>query len=149
MVLFEIPPMDFEQFKRILNCMPEHTEIEVSIYGTVDYSSIHGQIKEVIPEANIRNHFESDPRYVVKGAEKDGILRIYKEQIKEKKTLEELNNAILHIHKVSWKSDGISAHLTPYEFEGTYSGEEPEYLAKIRREFGGRTEFSVNTRDPV
>lgn len=157
----QFPPMSPETLEKILGYLPEPTDVEVKLYG-FDCSDISRQLKEVIEGLEVDAHqYPIDWIYQLKNASKAKVLEIYRKSglpmegsraSPPELDREETDALILEIqgylrrvalHKVYWEQDNVKIELTPDRMKIEYSGQEPDYISRMRRELAPQTTINL------
>jgi len=144
--LAELEKMTPEVFERILKHLPEPTYVDVTLYGSFDYSEISRQAREVVPGADIQ---DNDVVFRLKRPSKATALEIYKsahginqrvEGMGESASIEEMNPRRVDILKVGWDL-GSGRKMVQITLDGggvkvSYEGigSKPDFVAKMEQE---------------
>lgn len=161
----QFSPMSPETLEKILGYLPEPTSVEVRLFGEFDYSDIARQFQGVSEGLEVET--PGDLVFRLKNPSKEKVLDMYrksrlpieegsrayppeldkKEEIEawtHKQVLEyaKLQNRVA-LHRISWHLDGVQIELTPYKMKIEYSGQEPEYISRMRKELAPQTEITL------
>lgn len=155
----QFPPMSPETLEKILGYLPEPTDVEVKLYG-FDCSDISRQVGEVIGDVEVEA--TDGLVFQLKNASKASVLDIYRKSRPleqgaracppelDKEDIEALTSEEAEIllksvalHKVYWKLDSVQIELRDNKMKIEYTGQEPDYISRMRRELAPQTTINL------
>src|SRR3989344_9356136 len=123
------PKITPENLEIILKTIPQEPTHVLVYLVNFDTSNISKQMQGINPNLAIRNY--GGFTAALENSSKENILSVYKEQyqrdqkLKNKELKKENLKKTIDLHEILWVLPSSRVHLTPYEINAKYSGQEP------------------------
>jgi len=135
-----------DSLEKVLGHLPEPRGVEVALLGCFDYSRLLQQAQEFVPGVSFSR--TQIPQFALDKPTKELILEIYRRSYDTRDDeggrsyVTTGKQRAVALRKVFWRDDHVEIHLSPWDADVWYNGQEPECITLMRQELEG-TNFPI------